>query len=85
MRNVFKNMLTINQPLFVVVLSVGLNLRTWRKRMSDRYSEHLDKGFPECTECDSALGFYNNEYDEGTPNRCFTCEPLGTFPLEGEE
>ena len=53
--------------------------------MSDRYSEHLDKGFPECTECDSALGFYSgspllgfnsHEYDEGQPYRCFTCDPL---------
>jgi len=44
--------------------------------MSERYSEHLDKEHPECPDCDSALGFHGNEFDEGQPDRCFTCTPV---------
>lgn len=47
--------------------------------MSDRYSEHLDKGFPECPHCDSALGFEGDEYKEGQVDRCFTCSPPGSM------
>ena len=44
--------------------------------MSERYSEHLDKEHPECPDCDSALGFNGDEFDEGQPDRCFTCTPV---------
>ena len=43
--------------------------------MSKRYSEHLDKEHPECPDCNSALGFHGDEFDEGQPDRCFTCAP----------
>ena len=43
--------------------------------MSEKYSEHLDKEHPECPNCDSALGFNGNEFDEGQPDRCFICTP----------
>ena len=49
---------------------------------SERYSEHLDKEMPECSECGSGLGFNKNEYDEGQKSRCFTCDPIGTLLSE---
>ncbi len=47
--------------------------------MSRRYSEHLDKGFPQCSYCDNELGFNGDEFDEGQATRCFLCDPMGSL------
>ena len=49
------------------------------RRMSERYSEHLDRDYPECNICDSPLGFNDDEFKEGDRYRCFTCSPLGSM------
>jgi hypothetical protein len=75
----FKDSDTINVDFAGNVIVKSEEGDIYGSEPSERYSEHLDKEMPECSECGSGLGFNKNEYDEGQKSRCFTCDPIGTL------